>query len=223
MSSGRLNLILLAALAVCLLLIFTTGRDFSLPNIEFMPDMAHAIPYESFASNPVFRDGKTLQIPPAGTIPRGSRILHYEATPEDALRAGLELSSPLAADDQEARRRGAFLYSVFCQQCHGPTGEGDGPVARAGFPPPPSLLLDKTRQMADGQLFHVLTFGQGNMPAHAAQVSVTDRWKAVAHVRVLQEKATAAAERATARAAAQQDPESGHENPEPEVEKETAS
>ena len=69
MTSARLNLMLLAALAVCLLLIFTTGRDFSRPNIEFMPDMAHAVPYESFAPNPVFRDGKTLQTPPAGTIP----------------------------------------------------------------------------------------------------------------------------------------------------------
>ncbi len=232
MSSGRLNLILLAALAVCLLLIFTTGRDYSRPNIEFMPDMAHAIPYETFAANPVFSDGKTLQTPPDGTIPRGHRPIQFEGTEEDALRAGLELVSPVAADDQEARQRGAFVFSAFCQQCHGPTGLGDGPVARAGFPPPPSLMLDKTRQMPDGQIFHVLTFGQGNMPGHAPQISEEDRWKAVGHIRVLQQKATAAEAAAAAEALAKEalEPsaaatETGNEteNPEPVDEKETAS
>src|SRR5207247_1861059 len=38
---------------------------------EYMPDMARSIPYDSFAANPVTRDGKTLQAPPPGTIARG--------------------------------------------------------------------------------------------------------------------------------------------------------
>jgi len=41
--------------------------------------------------------------------------------------------------------------------------------------------------MTDGQMFHVLTFGQKNMPAYASQVSAEDRWKAILHVRTMQE------------------------------------
>ena len=63
-----------------------------------------------------------------------------------------------------------------------------------GFPPPPSLSAEKTLKMRDGQMFHVLTFGQKNMPGYASQVSAEDRWKAILHVRSLQEAAVRAAE-----------------------------
>jgi mono/diheme cytochrome c family protein len=39
--------------------------------------------------------------------------------------------------------------------------------------------------MKDGQLFHIITFGQGNMPSYAAQVDRDDRWKVVRFVRGL--------------------------------------
>jgi len=65
--------------------------------------------------------------------------------------------------------------------------------------------------MRDGQLFHILTFGQGNMPAHAAQLSREDRWKAVVHIRTLQSKAPA-----------ETAPSAGAESPASEAEKETA-
>jgi len=40
--------------------------------------------------------------------------------------------------------------------------------------------------MKDGQMFHVLTYGQGNMPSLAAQLSVDDRWSVILHMRMLQ-------------------------------------
>jgi hypothetical protein len=43
--------------------------------------------------------------------------------------------------------------------------------------------------MKDGQLFHVVTYGQGNMPAHAAQLSQDDRWQVILHLRSLQQAA----------------------------------
>lgn len=198
MSFRPINALLLAALAVCVVIAWTAGRDFSRPNVEFIPDMAHSVAYDAYAPNPNFRDGKTLQPPPAGTIQRGLAPLHYQATPEDAERAGRELKSPVAFDDPGVLKRGAFLFSSFCQQCHGPTGAGDGTVTTRGFPPPPSLLLDHARQMKDGQVFHVLTHGQGNMPSHASQLSRADRWCAVAHVRALQSRAPATTEPAKA-------------------------
>ena len=95
-----------------------------------------------------------------------------------------------------AKSRGRKVYSTFCLPCHGAVGNGDGPVTMYGFPPPPSLGLEKSLAMSDGQMFHVLTFGQKNMPGYAAQVSADDRWKAILHVRGLQEPARLKAETA---------------------------
>jgi mono/diheme cytochrome c family protein len=44
--------------------------------------------------------------------------------------------------------------------------------------------------MKDGQMFHVLTYGQGNMPSFAAQLSREDRWNVILHVRMLQKPYT---------------------------------
>ena len=89
-------------------------------------------------------------------------------------------SQPLLAADAPA------LYQQHCAVCHGPSGLGDGPVTRLGVPPPPSLLSERSRAMPDGRLFHIITYGVGNMPPYAGQVDRLDRWKAVLHIRSLQ-------------------------------------
>jgi hypothetical protein len=48
------------------------------------------------------------------------------------------------------------------------------------------LREGKSKDMKDGQLFHILTYGQGNMPSYAAQLSQDDRWRVIVHVRSLQ-------------------------------------
>jgi hypothetical protein len=53
-------------------------------------------------------------------------------------------------------------------------------------PPPPSFLAEKTLKMKDGQMFHVVTYGQGNMAAYAGQVPPEDRWAVILHLRQLQ-------------------------------------
>jgi mono/diheme cytochrome c family protein len=187
----RLNLTLAAALVVCVLLILNSGRDLSQPNVEYMPNMAYSHAYETFSRNAVFRDGVTLQRPPEGAIARGKMPLRYEATVEDALRAGAQLHSSIDMSDAAVLRRGAEIYGAFCQPCHGATGRGDGPIAARGFPPPPSLLSEKVMQLGDGQIFHIISYGQANMPAHGTQILPGDRWGTVAHVRRLQERAMA--------------------------------
>ena len=162
------------------------------PNFEFLPQMAHAPRYNAFSPNPNFQNGATLQRPEPGTIPRESMPLHYESTPQDALRAGEELQSPVAPENQRSRHRGALVFANYCAVCHGEGGAGNGPVAQRGYPPPPSLLAEHALKMKDGQLFHILTYGQNNMPSYASQLSRDDRWNAILHVRSLQ-RATALA------------------------------
>jgi mono/diheme cytochrome c family protein len=184
-----LNLFLFVMILASLGLYALLGGSSTQRNFEIMPEMAHSIAYTTFAPNPNFRDGKTLQAPQVGTIPRGRLPIHYGTTPQEAVRAGMELQNPFAQGNGRARERGAFIYVNYCRMCHGDEGKGDGPLPPRGIPPPASLLADRTVAMKDGQLFHVVTYGQGNMPAHAAQLSQDDRWQVVLHLRSLQQAA----------------------------------
>ena len=157
---------------------------------EYMPDMAHSVPYDAFAPNPVTRNGVTQQPPVRGTIPRGFRPLHYAATADDAERAGRELASPLAATPAVIAQ-GRNLYETFCLVCHGPRGDGDGPIAPL-IPGPPAYSSDRVRVMPAGRLFHVITFGSGRMPSYASQIPADDRWAIVAYVQTLQHREEAA-------------------------------
>lgn len=194
-----LNVFLLLLGGACLGISWTARRDFSRPNAEFLSDMAYSPAYTAQTSLMTLHSSLFTQ--PPGTIPRGFRPLHYRATSEDALLAGQELLSPIQNANPAVLQRGAAVYTSFCQHCHGAGGLGDGPVSRRGFPPPPSLLADHAIQMKDGQMFHAITYGQGNMPAHAAQVEPEDRWKVVAHIRALQNQSTQPAQTAPGQSA----------------------
>ncbi|HYX25861.1 MAG TPA: cytochrome c [Thermoanaerobaculia bacterium] len=174
------GLLLLTALAA-----WATRSDPTSPGYEFIPDMAHSVPYDAYAPNPVTRDGKTLQPPVAGTIAYGGPLpFHYAATAEDAVRAGRELRNPFPPSPA-VLARGQTVYQTFCAVCHGERGAGDGPLIPK-FPNPPSYTSARLLAMPDGQIFHVITRGSGMMPSYAGQVAPDDRWKAVAWVRALQ-------------------------------------
>jgi len=67
-------------------------------------------------------------------------------------------------------------------------------------------------------MFHLLSFGQGNMASYAAQISREDRWKVILYVRELQaQEARKAEQQATtsASAAASPPPPSGAAEGEP--------
>jgi mono/diheme cytochrome c family protein len=190
--SGKLNLLLVLAILLCLGSLYWLSRDFREPNVELVPErqMARSPAFASFTPNPNFPDGITFRQPVPGTIARGKEIFDYGPTPLDAARAAKELVNPLSVGYPLAREQGALLYATYCQFCHGATGNGDGKVSGRGFPAPLSFLKPQAMDMKDGEMFHILTFGKANMPAHAVQLSPADRWAVILHVRVLQNKYT---------------------------------
>jgi mono/diheme cytochrome c family protein len=193
MSRTTLNLLLLALLALIAAADWTVTWNAATPNAEFLPEMARSVPYDSFSANRVFADGKTLRTPIEGTIPRGFLPLQYQAAERDFVRAGEELRNPYSPEDTEIAAQGAEQFRRKCLPCHGAGGLGDGPVAQRGYPPPPSLLAENALSLADGQMFHIITYGKGNMPSHAAQISREHRWKVILHIRSLQAKDKATA------------------------------
>lgn len=186
MRGHRMNVALLVVLLASLGAHWYVRRPAMYLNVEFFPDMARGPAFSPYEGNPNFADGMTLRPPVAGTIARGMTPLGYGPTAVDAMRAGNELTNPFTAADRRALDRGKVTYERYCEPCHGAAGVGDGLVVERGFRKPPTLLRPFTRQMKDGQMFHLVTFGRGAMPGHGSQIPVDDRWKALLHVRALQ-------------------------------------
>jgi mono/diheme cytochrome c family protein len=173
-------------LAVCLALAVAGCRaSEQRPGFAVMPQMYDSVSFKPYDPNPATHAGQTLMAPPEGTVPLGAAPFAYGSGPDEARRAGRELRNPLAADDANLRR-GRQVFETVCFVCHGPQGLGDGPII-GRFPNPPSLLAERARQLPDGQVFHIITRGQGIMPSHAAQVLPQDRWRVILYVRQLQQ------------------------------------
>lgn len=185
-SSGLrwLNAALLVGFAAAVLAVLFTPRDLARPNFEYMPTMRRSVPLDSQTA----RSSLLAAGPLAGTIARDAQPMHYQATEDDAQRAALELNSPLQPADAGALERGRYVFLNFCVSCHGPSGEGDGPMALRGYPPPPALSAEKSRLLKDGELFHVVSYGRRFMPPHRNQLSQLDRWKVIAYIRELQSR-----------------------------------
>ncbi|MBT3590754.1 MAG: cytochrome c [Candidatus Marinimicrobia bacterium] len=152
-------------------------------NVEFVPEMVHSVPFDAFSDNPNYQNGHTLQMPVVGTIARGFLPEYSESKLTEEL-AGEVLINPLDKTDENIVR-GEWVYRTYCQVCHGMTGLGDGPVTKRGVPPPPSLLTDNINQMKDGQLYHIITNGKGNMASYRSQVQRKDRWKVIHYIRAM--------------------------------------
>ena len=179
----------LALVILFLLVIHWTGtRDYTIRNGDFLGDMIHSKAYSAHDPNQLFEDGKTLRTPPKGTLARGVVPFNYEASEEGFKRASEELISPYAKDGTKVKGQGQGLFQIYCAPCHGLSGQGQGPVVRRGFPPPPSLLLPHARNMSDGALFYFITLGRKNMPGHGKQIAYSDRWKIIAYLRSLPAK-----------------------------------
>jgi mono/diheme cytochrome c family protein len=79
------------------------------------------------------------------------------------------------------------LYLINCGVCHGAKLDGNGPLWKDGngpFPAAPRPLNgDYVKALADGQIYHVITFGKGQMGSYASQVHPEQRWWIIKYIR----------------------------------------
>ncbi|HWD18663.1 MAG TPA: cytochrome c [Verrucomicrobiae bacterium] len=140
-------------------------------------------------SNPLkasdfFADGGAARPLPEHTIARG----HLQAdTKYFTGKSGTNLLAALPMPvTMELLRRGRERFEINCAPCHGRTGEGNGMVARRGFPAPPTFHQDRLRSAPVGHFFDVITQGYGVMYSYAQRVEPADRWAIAAYIRALQ-------------------------------------
>ena len=86
----------------------------------------------------------------------------------------------------ELLQRGRERFNIYCAPCHSLAGDGDGMIARRGFPTPPSYHTDRLRNAPDSHFYQVISNGYGVMYSYADRVAPPDRWAIVAYIRALQ-------------------------------------
>lgn len=184
------------------LLTVACQRDHDDPGTEYAPNMYHAISYEPFRQeasfkNPYNKFGNNLWLPVPGTVARRNYQTKFgkDSTfvedlmiyniPKDSIGiAERTLKNPVPQTEQTLAD-GKELYTRYCQHCHGETGKGDGTVGKV-FKGVPNYSGSGYKDMNDGHIFHVITYGKGRMWPHGSQVNPVERWKIVQYVHELQ-------------------------------------
>jgi mono/diheme cytochrome c family protein len=163
-------------------------RDKNNPGYDYFPDMAYSKAYETYAPNPNFADGKTLQMPVTGTISREAENYPFKKVDEDIPKAA-KLKNPFLPDPQNISR-GKLVYNTICLQCHGDNADGNGHLFLSGkYPyPPADLVHGRIDLKTDGEIYHSITVGFGIMGAHGLIVRPDDRWKIVLYLRSIRTK-----------------------------------
>jgi len=126
-------------------------------------------------------DGE-MRLAPASTVHENFRPYRYKENAEGAK----ELGNPVAITE-DSLRYGKQLYETNCIVCHGPKGHGNGyVVGTEKYPMPPSLNSPRVRNWEDGEVYHVITNGQGRMWSYKNNLYPLERWAVVNYVRALQ-------------------------------------
>lgn len=127
---------------------------------------------------------------PAQSVPvDGAAYLPGAGAPENPVPA-----------DEVSIARGAELYAIHCQMCHGENGQGTGTVAAFLIKRKPAdLTSDVVQNKSDGSLFLAITNGifnpdnslfpdvefSGQMPPLNENLTVRERWDVVNFIRTL--------------------------------------
>ncbi|NBR37543.1 MAG: cytochrome c [Chitinophagales bacterium] len=194
----RKNILLTGTLALALVFAGCGGvrRD---EGRAYMPDMAYSRAYETYASTAALQEAGVHYNarPVEGTVARGALAAYPFANDSVGYARSAEVKSPLdasAIDMTEAER----IYLINCGICHGTKLDGNGPLWKGGDGPytaaPRNLISDPlTMNMAEGTMFHSITYGKNLMGGYGSQLSSKQRWEIVAYIKQKQKEAGGAA------------------------------
>lgn len=186
-------------------LIMAGCRDKKSAGRAYMPDMTYSVAYETYApaQERLQQSGATYNGKPVdGTIARGD-MYHYVLKNDSAgYVQSATIKNPLdpkETDLKEAER----LYLINCGICHGAKLDGNGPLYNDGNGPysaaPKNFMGDDMKKMAEGTMFHSVTYGKGQMGSYASQLNTKQRWMVIAYIKGKQFPAGASVTDSTAK------------------------
>jgi mono/diheme cytochrome c family protein len=152
--------------------------------------MANQAKYDPLEPSDFFADGMSARPRIAGTVARGEADLDpYLETGKVAGQDGDGFPFPVTAD---VMNRGQQRFDIYCSECHGRLGDGNGMIPARGYRRPPSFHTLTLRAAKTGHFFDVMTNGFGAMPPYRTMIPSPDRWAIVAYIRALQTSQSAA-------------------------------
>jgi mono/diheme cytochrome c family protein len=180
------------------------GKSKREPGKIYMPDMAYSRGYETYAerdsaaftADPLNKGSKIYydNTPVTGTIKRGELFPYDLRNDSNGYVMSAQVKNPIETMTEAEMKEAGRLFNINCAICHGDKGQGNGPIANAGkIGGIANLTLEAYVKMADGTMFHSLTYGKNNMGSYASQLDRKQRWMLVKYIRTLQPKATGTA------------------------------
>lgn len=166
-------------------------------SIEYPPYEDHEQGHAEFFNSNLFNPHDiNMRKPPANTVKRNAHGWLPYRLPNDStgLRMSNNLRNPLE-ETPEVIAAGKALYELYCDHCHGPKGAGDGKVAtgvtvdgkeKGLYAGVPSYQSDALKNITEGHIFHVITYGKNLMWPHGSQINPEDRWRIARYVKTLQ-------------------------------------
>jgi len=176
------------------------GCTSSRPPIHLNPSMDNQPKVLAQTGSDFFYNGASMREPVPGTVAVGGLKEDAPFFTGKGTDGQFVATSPVAVNEPLVER-GRLRYGIYCQPCHDARGDGKGILFQRGNVPTASFHLEKFLNYPDGQLFDVITNGQGLMPAYRWPIPPADRWAIIAYVRELQRKRLATAPSAPAPAA----------------------
>ncbi len=174
---------------------FTSCSDVKrTPGKIYMPDMAYSRAVETYNDNRELQaEGINYNAEPvAGTVARGEEVIYRmlkDTTGTYVTSAALKnpLTTRLTEENYTETER---LYLINCGICHGSKLDGNGPLYNDGKGPyplaPKNLVSDEIKNMADGTIFHSITYGKNLMGSYASHLTPKQRWMMVQYIRMKQ-------------------------------------
>lgn len=170
------------------------------PGHAYMPDMYYSRAYEAYGYNNVEGEYDSLRsrginyngLTVPGTVARGEMMPTYVSGDTVGLKQADALVNPFKSEIGNAKqiKEAERLYLVNCGICHGTALDGNGPLWKGGdgpYPAKPQVLNDaNAKGWTDGHMYHVITYGKGQMGSYASQLRPEQRWMVVNYIRTKQ-------------------------------------
>jgi hypothetical protein len=146
--------------------------------------MADQARYDPLEASSFFADGMSARPRVPGTVARGE--LTADPFFDSGKRGGQIADGFPMPVTLDLVKRGHERFDIYCAQCHGRVGDGNGMIPSRGYRRPPSFHTETLRKAPTGHFFDVMTNGFGAMPPYKIQVPPRDRWAIAAYIRALQ-------------------------------------
>lgn len=196
----NINFLIILITLVFSVCIITSCEDKHHPGRIYMPDMAYSRAFEAYSENNLKNEGiNYIPYPVQGTIRRGDLFPYPYPNDSNGYKMSVNYKDPLPTLDSVGLGEAQRLFNINCAICHGPNLDAQGPLATSGkVGGIANLKLTQYINEPIGQMYHVVTYGKGNMGSYASQLDRRQRWMVLQFVKSEQAKAAASKSDSTA-------------------------